>query len=134
MSLGRYNVSIQGPDAMSLNDFLTQKTTELKPRFRPALLQREQTVFQFQFDTGEPFNLVVDGDRFVFSAGTVEHPTLTLYLDHHETCWHLLAGQIDGMTTFMEGRYRADGNIVLSQLLLYLFSGDDPTIAYQVQD
>jgi hypothetical protein len=38
------------------------------------------------------------------------------------------------MQAFMDGRYRADGNIVLSQLLLYLFKSDDPTIVYEVQD
>jgi hypothetical protein len=34
----------------------------------------------------------------------------------------------------MAGRYRADGNIVLSQLLLYLFRSNDRAIAYEVQD
>ena len=43
-------------------------------------------------------------------------------------------GTMDGMVAFMTGRYRADGNIVLSQLLLYLFRSDDPTILYQVKD
>jgi hypothetical protein len=33
----------------------------------------------------------------------------------------------------MEGDFRADGNIVLSQLLLYLFKSNNPTIAYEVQ-
>jgi hypothetical protein len=37
------------------------------------------------------------------------------------------------MHAFMDGRYRADGNIVLSQLLLYLFKSNDPTIAYEIQ-
>ena len=35
---------------------------------------------------------------------------------------------------FMEGRYRADGNIVLSQLLLYLFKSEDDAKFYEVQD
>ena len=119
---------------MSLDDVLKQKTAEFTPHFKPAFLQRDRTVFHFEFEEGEPFELVVDGNEFVFSSQLVTVPTLTLYLDNHDTCWNLLTGEADGMTTFMEGRYRADGNIVLSQLLLYLFRNDDPTIAYQVQD
>ncbi|MCY4532330.1 MAG: hypothetical protein OXC84_08405 [Gammaproteobacteria bacterium] len=30
-------------------------------------------------------------------------------------------GHMDGMRAFMEGKYRSDGNIVLTQLLLYAF-------------
>ena len=120
--------------AMSLKDTLKQKTAEFTPHFKPTFLQRDRTVFHFEFDEGEPFELVVDEASFEFSSQLQADPTLTLYLDNHETCWLLLSGTLDGMTAFMEGRFRADGNIVLSQLLLYLFRNDDPTIAYQVQD
>ncbi len=113
---------------------LNEKNRQLQPHFKPAFLQRGETCFQFQFDNGEPFYLVVDGDRFEFIAGVTAAPTLTLYLDGHDTCWQLLSGGQDGMAAFMEGRYRSDGNIVLTQLLLYLFRHDDPTIAWQVQD
>jgi hypothetical protein len=43
-------------------------------------------------------------------------------------------GTHDGMDAFMDGQYRADGNIVLSQLLLYLFKSADPAVAFKVQD
>jgi putative sterol carrier protein len=38
------------------------------------------------------------------------------------------------MQAFMTGRYRADGNIVLSQLLLYLFLPMDQTSIHSVRD
>ena len=119
---------------MSLNDQLKVQAAQLAPHFVPALLQRERTVFQFRFDDGDPFYLVVTIDSFEFLPGEIDSATLTLFLDEHDTCWQLLRGSIDGMNAFMEGKYRADGNIVLSQLLLYLFKSNDPTIAYQVQD
>ncbi|MDA0979627.1 MAG: SCP2 sterol-binding domain-containing protein [Proteobacteria bacterium] len=106
----------------------------LAPHFKPAFIQRDYTCFQFRFDDGEPFFLTVTPTTFEFSQGEKPDPTLTLYLDNHETCEALLEGRINSMDAFMEGRYRADGNIVLSQLLLYLFRNDDPTIAYRVQD
>ena len=57
-----------------------------------------------------------------------------MYIDNHANCWGLINGEVDGMEAFLQGQYRADGNIVLSQLLLYLFRSHDSTIAYEVQD
>lgn len=117
-----------------LSELLTEKKKLLEPHFKPGLLQRASTVFQFRFSEGGDFFLWVSKDLFSFSEGSATAPTLTLYMDHHETCWQLLVGTLDGMEAFMNGQYRADGNIVLSQLLLYLFKSDDPTLSFKVQD
>jgi putative sterol carrier protein len=117
-----------------LSELLNEKQKELEPHFKPDLLQRNSTVFQFRFTTDEDFFLSVSQKSFIFSEGSASNPTLTLYLDHHETCWQLLMGTRDGMDAFMNGQYRADGNIVLSQLLLYLFKSADPIVAFKVQD
>lgn len=106
----------------------------LAPHFKPAVLQRDYTCFQFEFDAGDAFYLEVIGSEFMFHSGVHPSPTLTLFVDNHDTCWSLLEGRADSMQAFTEGRYRADSNIVLSQLLLYLFKSDDPTITYRVQD
>lgn len=112
---------------------LNSKAGALAPHFKPGFIQRENTVFQFLFEDGDPFYLKVSGPAFSFDEGIHDSPTLTLNIDNHDTCWGLLDGSIDGMHAFMENRYRADGNIVLSQLLLYLFKSNDPTIAYEIQ-
>ena len=117
-----------------LSELLTEKQKVLEPHFKPGLLQRNSTVFQFRFTKDEDFFLCVSQDTFSFNEGSATDPTLTLYLDHHETCWQLLMGTHDGMEAFMNGQYRADGNIVLSQLLLYLFKSADPTVVFKVQD
>jgi len=117
-----------------LDKLLEKRTAFLAPHFKPGFLQTERAVFQFQFDTAEPFYLIVEANEFRFVAGVNQAPSITLYIDEPKTCWELLIGCQDGMKAFMEGRYRADGNIVLSQLLLYLFKSDDPTIVYEVQD
>jgi putative sterol carrier protein len=113
---------------------IDRQAAALAPHFKPEFLSREETVFQFQFEAGPAFHLEVRGNEYTFSLGVAANPTLTLFVDTHETCWNLLSGRQDGMQAFMEGRYRADGNIVLSQLLLYLFKSDDSTVPYQVQD
>jgi putative sterol carrier protein len=112
---------------------LAERSESLAPHFKPDFLPRETAIFQFEFDEGEPFYLNVHDRTFSFSAGNHTDPTIKLHISDHETCWGLLEGHIDGMHAFMDGRYRADGNIVLSQLLLYLFKSNDPTIAYEIQ-
>ena len=117
-----------------LLELLTKKQKAFEPHFKPDLLQRTSTVFQFRFTSDEDFFLSVSQDSFSFNEGSATNPTLTLYLNQHETCWQLLKGTQDGMDAFMNGQYRADGNIVLSQLLLYLFKSADPAVAFKVQD
>jgi len=113
---------------------LQERKKQLQAHFKPGFLDRPLTIFQFLFDEGVPFHLVVTNDDFVFLEGIHNTPTLTLNIKDHASCWGLLEGRIDGMDAFMSGIYRADGNIVLSQLILYLFKSNDPTIIYEVQD
>ena len=116
-----------------LDVLLQEKQVDLAPHFKPGFLPRDHTVFQFHFDEGDSFFLEVLMSEFSFKSGITPNPTITLNVKNHETCWGLLDGRIDGMKAFMEESYRADGNIVLSQLLLYLFKSNDPTIVYEVQ-
>lgn len=114
-------------------DDLAERSKAIAPHFKSGFLPGDQTIFQFEFTNGEAFFLRVQGDEFEFTSGQHSDPNIRLEIPDHETCWGLLDGRIDGMQAFMEGRYRADGNIVLSQLLLYLFKSNDPTIAYEIQ-
>ena len=118
----------------NLEQILEKKTAFLAPHFKPGFLQTDRAVFQFQFEEAEPFHLIVETDGFKLIPGIDQQPSITLYIDKPQTCWGLLIGCEDGMKAFIDGRYRADGNIVLSQLLLYMFKSDDPTIVYEVQD
>jgi len=113
---------------------LANLTSQLAPHFRPEVLQRNPTCFQFTFNEAAPFYLQVSEDEFSFHTGRHERPTLTLYIDSFATCWGLLTGEISGMDAFMEGTYRADGHIVESQLLLYLFAPVPTSAIYEVKD
>ena len=117
-----------------LENTLGIKERELAPHYKPGFLHRGHTVFQFYFDQDSPFYLTVTEDDFSLTPGTMPDPTISLFMDTHETCWGLIEGRLDGMQMFMEGRYRADGHIVLSQLLLYLFKSEDAAKFYEVQD
>jgi|TARA_Y100000310_G_scaffold218241_2_gene219454 putative sterol carrier protein len=115
-----------------LTELLADLQSRLTPHFKSAFLQPAR--FQFQFDEGEPCYLDVMADRFQLQPNTCHAPTITLFMDNHATLVGLLTGSMDGMEAFMQGRYRADGNIVLSQLLLHLFRPEDATLVYRVKD
>jgi putative sterol carrier protein len=116
----------------TLSGVLTELQNQLAPRFNPACLP--PAIFQFHFDDGESCYLVVEQDRFQFLPDDCQHPSMTLFVDNHATLAGLLTGSIDGMDAFMAGRYRSDGNIVLSQLLLHAFRAEDAAVFYEVRD
>ena len=118
----------------SIDELLEELQKELLAHFKPELLGRSKTVFSFEFDSEPPFHLIVQDNTFAFQQGPHGSPVIKLYVSDHQTLRGLLTGSIDGMDAFMQKLYRADGNIVLSQLLLYLFKPERPTIAYEVRD
>lgn len=108
---------------MDTNLLINTWHTALKHRFRSGFLPTEETIFQFQFEAQReaPLYLTANHQAFNLSPGTHRAPTLTLFVRDQATMLGLLTGKEDGMTAFMAGIYRADGNIILSQLLLYTF-------------
>ena len=118
----------------SLEIWLMDLRDELVTHFKPELLGRPSAVFNFEFDDDPPFYLAVVGNDFFFKAGKASDFTIKLFISDHQILRDLLTGEADGMQAFMDNQYRSDGNIVLSQLLLYLFKPDRPTIAYEVRD
>lgn len=105
---------------MSLDNLLARLNEDF--RLNTGLLPEWPVVFQFDFAAEAPFHLEAKPGGYRFSPGVHRSPTLRLHVDTHETLVALLTRELDGMEAFMAGRYRADGNIVLSQVLLYLFS------------
>mgnify|MGYP001306351780 CR=1 FL=1 len=118
----------------SLEIWLMDLRDELITHFKPEFLGRPSAVFNFEFDDDPPFYLAVVGNDFFFKTGKASDFTIKLFISNHQTLRDLLTGKADGMQAFMDNQYRSDGNIVLSQLLLYLFKPDRPTIAYEVRD
>jgi len=116
----------------TLTNLLSELQSQLTPHFKPAFLP--STIFQFEFDEDESCYLVTEQDRFQFLPDKCQHPSITLFIDNHATLIGLLTGSIDAMEAFMQGRYRADGNIVLSQMLLHLFKSEDATFVYRLKD
>lgn len=108
------------PEETPLSQALQQFEARVRPNFRADVLPRELTVFQFE-TTREVFHLRVTRDDFGLAPGAHPKPTLRLFVPTRKHCFELLSGERDGMEAFLAGDYRSDGNILLTQLLLYLF-------------
>ncbi|MEM7365215.1 MAG: hypothetical protein AAF525_14425 [Pseudomonadota bacterium] len=96
--------------------------------YQPGFMTDSTVTFQYRFTEDPTLHLIATATNAVFVEGDTSTPTLTLYLDTRETLNGLLRGSIDGMDAFMAGQYRADGHIVLSQLMLYAFRGTSVSV------
>lgn len=103
--------------------------TLLKDGFNADLLEGKKFCFQFQFQDSDPLHLIAAPEKFKFCAGVHSHPAINLYVESPEVLLQLLNGTLNGMDAFMDSKYRSDGNIVLSQILLYLFSSNTSVAA-----
>lgn len=110
---------------------MTLDATAFNRRFRtgyePGFLGKDVVTFQCRFSNASPMYLVARPAQADFIEGECATPTLTLYLADRNTLYGLLEGTINGMDAFMTGDYRADGHIVLSQLVLYAFRNTSMT-------
>jgi len=98
------------------------KTIEnLKQGFNPEAAKGMDEVFQFDIkDAGEYYIEIKDGEC---NMGTGEHddPSVTLIMDK-ETLKGVRSGEVNGMTAFMTGKVKAQGNMMLATKLNSLFS------------
>jgi len=77
-------------------------------------------VFQYRLDDAGPwFVEVADGSCRV-TEGESDAPTVTLSMDS-QTLSEIMSGELDGMSAFMGGRVRADGDIMIATRLASLF-------------
>ena len=94
---------------------------ELQKGFNPDAAKDMNEVFQFEVkDDGEYFIEIKDG---TCTVGTGEHddPSVTLIMNK-ATLKGVLSGEVNGMTAFMTGKMKAQGNMMLATKLNSLFS------------
>jgi len=78
-------------------------------------------VFQFMLDDDSDFYLEIENQQCVAAKGEHDDPNITLIMDA-ETIIEVVNGDLDGMSAFMQGRLRAEGNLLLAPKLGQLFS------------
>ncbi|MBY4677260.1 SCP2 sterol-binding domain-containing protein [Marinobacterium arenosum] len=94
---------------------------KLPSRFLPENAEGINAVFQFELDDDSDFYIQINDGLCQVEKGLHDDPNLTLITDA-ETMIGVVSGDIDGMSAFMKGRLRAEGNVILATKLGKLFS------------
>ncbi len=78
-------------------------------------------VFQFELEDGTDFYLAIADQQCQAIKGEHDDPNITLIMNA-ATMIEVVNGELDGMSAFMQGRLRAEGNLLLAPKLGELFS------------
>lgn len=79
-----------------------------------------EAVFQFDLDDDSNYNLSISEGKCAMAEGEHDDPTVTLSMDL-DTLKDVMSGELDGMAAFMQGKIRADGDIMLATKLTQIF-------------
>lgn len=77
-------------------------------------------VFQFDMEEGAGYHLTIDDGACTLGEGDHDDPTVTLNMDL-DTLKSVMSGELDGMAAFMQGKIRAEGDIMLATKLTEIF-------------
>ena len=102
-------------------DLLNERRLILSGIYNGEILDREPVVFQIAIDSKPAIFLQASRKDFLFKSETTSKPDVTLFFDETETFLAILLNGANVNDLFLKGLYRSDGNIILSQLFLYLF-------------
>lgn len=94
----------------------------LAARFRPLAAAGVDVVFALATEEATLATFAIDVGKLRFNP--TEPVDATFFFDSLETARAVLSGDADPIAAFMEGRFRADGNLPLAFVLLGLFRED----------
>jgi len=94
---------------------------KLPQKFSPENAAGLSAIFQFRITDAEPFYIDIRNGECHCCYGLHEDPSLVLHLDE-ATLVRIISGEQDGMSAFMKGQLRAEGNVMLATRLGKLFT------------
>lgn len=103
---------------MSAADFIKKYTANFNADAAAGL----DLTFQFDIEDSGSYQLIVRNSSCQIVEGAAEDPDVTLITDT-DTLKEIAAGELSGMSAFMSGRLRTEGNIMLAMKLGDLFPG-----------
>ncbi|MEM7763668.1 MAG: SCP2 sterol-binding domain-containing protein [Pseudomonadota bacterium] len=74
-----------------------------------------------QFNTSQPRHVVIKDGALTVNEGSAEQHTVAINMQDDDLV-DLLTGKLDGMTAFMTGKLKLDGDIMFAQKIGSLFS------------
>lgn len=106
---------------MSQNISVAKVIEKLPSRFISENSEGLSVTFQFMLEDDDDFHISINDGICEIKAGEHQDPNVTLLMDA-ETMVEVITGQKDGMSAFMTGSLRAEGNVMLATKLGKLFS------------
>ena len=106
---------------LTILDLLNKRKLLLSEIYKGEVLDRDLVVFQIAIDSKPAIFLEASRKDFLFKSETTSTPDVTLFFDEAETLLAILLNEANANDLFLRGLYRSDGNIILSQLFLFLF-------------
>lgn len=106
---------------MSHTITLDKIVTRLPERFNAEQAGTLAAVFQFQIDDNDAFFIQIEDGQCSSRYGEHADPSIVLHMDE-ATLIRVVSGEQDGMSAFMKGQLRAEGNVMLATRLGKLFS------------
>lgn len=98
-----------------------QKIVEKLPtKFNPTQAVGLNTVYQFILNDADDFYLSITETACSSNYGVHNDPEITLIMNE-ATLIRVISGEQDGMSAFMKGQLRAEGNVMLATRLGKLF-------------
>lgn len=93
---------------------------KLAERFNADNADGLEAVFQFALEDADSFYIEVRQQQFSADWGDHADPDITLILGE-QTLAEVVSGELDGMSAFLKGKLRAEGNLMLATRLGKLF-------------
>lgn len=96
---------------------------KLASRFLPENAKDISATYQFLLEDAEDFYFTISNQSLDVARGGHPDPDITLILNS-ETFIRVVTGEQDGMSAFLKGQLRAEGNVMLATKLGKYFSKD----------
>lgn len=93
----------------------------VRSRFNAQAAAGLDLIFQFDIEDGDTCHLIVKDSTCSLVEGSRPDANVTLIMSA-QTLQAVVSGQLDGMQAFMQGKLRAEGDMLLAPKLGQLFS------------
>lgn len=106
---------------MSESITVSKVIEKLTSRFLPDNAQGVSATYQFMLDDADDFYFTIADKTLTVERGEHADPDITLIVNS-ETFIRVVTGEQDGMSAFLKGQLRAEGNVMLATKLSKYFS------------
>lgn len=94
---------------------------ELAKRFRPQAAQGLRMDIRLAIGGSDDVFLALDDGHLDAGLATISEPDVSFLFSDMDTAWRILSGRENAIDAFMQGRFRADGYLMMAFKLMEIF-------------